>query len=96
MFGDCTVFIIEYGFFADGYLTAEKDSGIKPDDTDAPSAGLDLPGSEHFGPSTGPITCMPEDWAKPWSNELLRQRIQERAREPGCGGGLDRSEYCVF
>ena len=31
---------------------------------------------------------MPKDWALPWSNALLRERIEERERAPGCGGGL--------
>ncbi len=30
----------------------------------------------------------------PWSNNLLRHRIEEREKEPGCGGGLRRSECC--
>ncbi|KAK0514793.1 hypothetical protein JMJ35_002172 [Cladonia borealis] len=33
---------------------------------------------------------MPDEWALPWSNALLRERIEEREREPGCGGGLAR------
>ena len=36
---------------------------------------------------------MPDEWALPWSNVLLRERIEEREREPGCGGGLARSKY---
>ena len=36
---------------------------------------------------------MPEEWAQPWSNDLLRERIKERKREPGCGGGLARRKY---
>ena len=37
---------------------------------------------------------MPDEWAMPWSNNLLRHRIEEREKEPGCGGGLRRSECC--
>lgn len=36
---------------------------------------------------------MPDEWALPWSNVLLRERIEEREREPGCGGGLARRKY---
>ena len=36
---------------------------------------------------------MPDDWALPWSNVLLRERIEEREREPGCEGGLARRKY---
>ena len=36
---------------------------------------------------------MPDDWALPWSNALLRERIEERERDPGCGGGLARRKY---
>lgn len=36
---------------------------------------------------------MPDEWALPWSNALLRERIEEREREPGCGGGLARRKY---
>ena len=33
----------------------------------------------------------PENWAMPWTNNLLRQRIQEREKNPGCGrGGFPR------
>ncbi|KAG8527691.1 uncharacterized protein KY384_007845 [Bacidia gigantensis] len=31
-------------------------------------------------------TEMPADWALPWSNALLRKRIDERRDEPGCAG----------
>ncbi|KAI4219400.1 MAG: hypothetical protein L6R36_008349 [Xanthoria steineri] len=68
----------------------EKDSGTKSKDTDAPSAGPALPASGHLGSSPGLRSRMPEGWAKPWSNELLRQRIRDRASEPGCGGSLWR------
>ncbi len=33
---------------------------------------------------------MPAEWALPWSNALLHQRIKERAIEPGCGSGMRR------
>ena len=36
---------------------------------------------------------MPAEWTLPWSNALLRERIEEREREPGCGGGLARRNY---
>ena len=36
---------------------------------------------------------MPDEWALPWSNALLRERIEEREREPGCGGGLACRKY---
>ena len=36
---------------------------------------------------------IPDGWAMPWSNSLLRQRIDEREKEPGCGGGLRRREH---
>ena len=39
---------------------------------------------------------MPDEWASPWSNALLRERIEEREREPGCGGGLARRKYHYF
>ncbi|KAL8727999.1 MAG: hypothetical protein Q9166_005670 [cf. Caloplaca sp. 2 TL-2023] len=44
------------------------------------------------GPSQEHIVQTPEEWAIAWSNALLIQRIEERAREPGCGGGMRRGE----
>ena len=43
-----------------------------------------------------PSPCVPKEWALPWSNALLRERIEEREREPGCGGGLARRKYHQF
>ena len=43
-----------------------------------------------------PSQNMPKEWALPWSNALLRERIDEREREPGCGGGLARRRYHQF
>ncbi|KAL8788120.1 MAG: hypothetical protein Q9213_001878 [Squamulea squamosa] len=34
---------------------------------------------------------LPYEWTLPWSNTLIRQRIEEREREPGCGGGMRRN-----
>lgn len=36
------------------------------------------------------VAHMPNEWALPWSNALLRERIEEREREPGCRDGLAR------
>ncbi len=45
-------------------------------------------------PSQEITVQIPDEWAMPWSNNLLRHRIEEREKEPGCGGGLRRSECC--
>ena len=44
-------------------------------------------------PPSQKVVQMPNEWALPWSNALLRERIEEREREPGCGGGLKRRKY---
>lgn len=44
-------------------------------------------------PPSQNVAHMPKEWALPWSNALLRERIEEREREPGCGGGLARRKY---
>ena len=41
-------------------------------------------------PPSQNVVHMPHEWALPWSNALLRERIEERETEPGCGGGLRR------
>ena len=48
--------------------------------------------STHDEPSQEAIISIPDDWAMPWSNSLLRQRIEEREMNPGCGGGLRRGK----
>lgn len=45
------------------------------------------------GPSQEYRVQIPDEWATPWSNALLCQRIREREKEPGCGGGLRRSKW---
>ncbi|KAL8835778.1 MAG: hypothetical protein Q9170_003172 [Blastenia crenularia] len=53
-------------------------------------AHVGAPCMEPNEPREVAIYSIPDEWTSPWSNELLRQRIQQRAQEPGCGGGVRR------
>ncbi|KAL8753071.1 MAG: hypothetical protein Q9184_005535 [Pyrenodesmia sp. 2 TL-2023] len=74
-------------------LNTDNGTGVILENTEIPSASdissasvLDVPPQEDR-------VQIPEEWAMPWSNALLRQRIREREKEPGCGGGLRRSKW---
>ncbi len=67
-------------------LTTDEGTSVEISGTPAPSSVNVLD-----GPLQGNGIQIPDEWAMPWSNALLHQRIEEREKEPGCGGGLRRS-----
>ena len=77
------------GMNEDGRTSSEESlaESSKSAESFAPSAPQ---GSGPDDPPPEKIVRLPEEWAMPWSNALLRQRIEEREKEPGCGGGLAR------
>ena len=65
-----------------------KDQGTSPENTEASCRLSSLQGSASIEPSQENAMPMYDEWTPPWSNTLLRQRIEDREKEPGCGGGL--------
>lgn len=77
----------------DGSTTTSKPEEVNKGSTDKTgdsTVGPALKPSTLDARSEGEIIRIPDDWSLPWSNALLRQRIEEREREPGCGGGMRR------
>lgn len=54
---------------------SSKNAGASAAPSASQSTALD-------GPSQEETVRIPDEWAMPWSNALLRQRIEEREKEP--------------
>ena len=67
-------------------MTNSGDAGNNPEPSTSPESVSKVKPSRN-------MFHMPEEWAFPWSNALLRERIEERERAPGCGGGLARRKF---
>ncbi|KAI4182388.1 MAG: hypothetical protein L6R41_006008 [Letrouitia leprolyta] len=75
---------------ADDSSEADEGGQINTEKTANPIVAPTLKWSTLNARSEGEIVHIPDDWSLPWNNPLLRQRIEERQKEPGCGGGLRR------